>query len=224
MAFPNVVGRTEYEGPEAPVHTVPLPPGEAGDLLLIALIFMEAETATGVGAPGWDIEVQEASPSSPASSFSVSKIAAGNEGNSVDITSDNSRAMAALVWRIAGAASFETAPSPLVSQNKVVPVERLTPSWGADKTLWIPFLGATGHTVSGIDNWPNQTTNQRSIVRDSDPTSGIAAGAEREFETDSWKPTDYEFATLSPFRAWSVLYGIQPAQVVGYEGFGAVNI
>jgi len=216
--FPPIVGRTEYAGNTNVSHTVPLPAGVAGELILILATFAGGETLASVTAPGFTVEILSGASSTIGDTFIVFKTADGNEGNSVNISSSaNERAMSALVWRISEWESFEH--ETIREYGTDVDLPPLSPSWGTKDTLWIAFAGASS-TIAKLLSYPAGLTNMRTAggVGSGQPPS---SGGEVKLGVATVNPGIFSFDRSANLGGTTL--GIEPEAVTGFFGqFGLV--
>lgn len=152
MAFPVVKAVNGGFGGASTTHTINLPAGiVAGDLLLVCLV----TDAVAVTTPsGWTLLLltEEFNPSLR----TYYRIADGSEGSTITITSGGFGSSAHTSFRIdlgdkrEAVGVWSSPPNP----------PSLSPSWGAQDTLWIAVC-AYGPGTTAVTSYPTDYTNGR---------------------------------------------------------------
>lgn len=186
MAFPSPVGSptTATDGAATFSHTVNIPSGSAGDMLIIiicALATMGTCSATGWTALGEDLN------SGQAHINYLWRYADGSEGTSVTVTSTGTtRTCNLIVHRFSGAKNQApekgTAVTFTSSGTTAANPPSLTPSWGAEDTLWLPVMG--NKTTGGVSAAP---TNYSNLAVNSGVSAQVAS-AQRQLNAASEDP------------------------------------
>lgn len=150
-AFPTVAATNTSNEAASTAQTVALPSGiQAGDLLLILVLFSSGPAITT--PTGWT-EIYKSVTGGSVSHAAYYKVAAGDEGSSVDITIDAARAGAHNSYRITG---YSGAPQALANDASIDP-PALTPVGGSKKYLWIALAG--DHNGTAVTAAPTDYTN-----------------------------------------------------------------
>lgn len=148
-------------------HTVALPTGIAASQRLIA-IFATRSSGDTSWPVGWT-EILDANVGADTAMVAAYRDCDGTEGASITVTTGASRACAWQVWRLS-AGNFIAGVAPevgtLAGSNDANPnPPSLSPSWGAQNTLWIAATTvkdvASPPTVSGYPT--NYSTNQTAV-------------------------------------------------------------
>lgn len=215
MAFPTVASITaSSRNTNATTHTVTLPGTIVAGEKLVALFACDnqARALTTITWPaGWDERAERILPAGTETGFAVAdRIADGTEGTSITVTTDTSETFAAQVYRVSswhGTAAAEAA-SPSNGESTTPDPPNLTPSYGAEDTLWIAVgtLDIGGTTISAAPtNYTDLTTTQ----------SGTGFGdvevysARRELNATSEDPGGFTASTTAAWHATTV--AIRPA-------------
>jgi hypothetical protein len=128
VAFPAVGATATSTQASGTSHTVTLPTGIAAGHLLVAIFGLRLAT-TVTWPAGW-------TPISTANLYYVAyRVADGGEGASITVTTSAARTSAHHVYRITG--QHSAAPEIASADSATVNPPSLTPSWGADDTLWL---------------------------------------------------------------------------------------
>lgn len=137
--YPQIISTTGfYNRNNSTVHNVVMPTViDSGDLLL-ALVGNDG-SATITTPSGWTSLSSVANSTNLRASIFY-KFADGSEdGTSINFQTSASESMAVQVYRIKDALAVE-AGTPVVSSGLSADPPSLSPSWGAENTLWMPFL------------------------------------------------------------------------------------
>lgn len=201
MAFPTVESLIrEITGSASTSHTISYPATVSSGDLLLCIIGVGDET-NDVGWPGTWTEIQDANDGAT-SEFSIGyRIADGTEGGgsfSVSFTASNRRA--SHLYRISG---WHGATVPevgtLASGTSATPdPPSLSPSWGAEDTLWIAYA----RSERGDNTYTGAPTNYTNLAYDNDGAgagAGAVASARRELNASSEDPGAF---TPSSSAAW----------------------
>lgn len=212
MAFPQVrstVGtNTAVNGTS---KTITLPPTiSAGDLLLICLVCDGVPNITWPG--GWT-QVKDLNGAQVRLYVATKDTAAAGteDGTTISITLSATEMHAARSWAIfdydtAVGPEFSTGYNPGVNTANPDP-DALTPSWGADDTLWIAFEGydvGTSTVTAYPTTYPDNRLNDRGNA-----AAGAGLGvASRNLNAASDDPGTFTNSASS--RAVAVTIGIKP--------------
>lgn len=160
MAFP-VVASTErhVQGTNATVWTVLYPSGLASGDLVIAIV-----SADGAATFTWDelTELNQQGAGLGPCTASAYRIATGTEGADFVITLSASEKGVVHVYRITG--WHGTTPPEVGTladgDSLTANPPSVTPSWGAEDTLWLMHAAADTQLIDGVSSYPtNYTTN-----------------------------------------------------------------
>lgn len=128
-------------------HTVNLPTGATGDLLIVFVAFDGDVTITWPG--GYTVLQADTNDGDAAITTEVRyRVTDGSEGASISLTTGASEKMSAMALRFtnytgtpeAGTAAITATGLPNASPNP----PSLSPSWGAADTLWLVWIGMDG--------------------------------------------------------------------------------
>lgn len=192
-AFPTVAAtNSTADSANATNHTVNLPTGISNGNLLLVTIACRNSTTTITFPAGWTIVGSEWTTGGSASAHSrmalYRRTADGSEGSTISVTTDVSNSCASISKRITG---HHTSSNPelgtaATGDSTTPDPPSLTPSWGAEDTLWVAMSGkGAGGSASGYPT--NYSQNQLSVPT----TSGTNAAlywAERELNGTSDDP------------------------------------
>ena len=211
MAFPTVSDETiEAFATNTTEHLVDMPATvDSGDLLLV--MFTNDATDTVTTPTGWTQLFSEIrSPNVRHGGYY--KIADGTEGGTtVDFVTSGTETAMAVVYRITSwhgttppevgtfAEATSTTPDP----------PSLTPSWGAEDTLWIAHFGANDNGTGTVSAFPTSYTNGLSGRANNVASSCMAGSARRNLNATSDDPGTF---TKNNSDAWVAnLTAIRPA-------------
>lgn len=199
MAFPTVAATNTSTQASSTSHTVNLPASiAAGDLLLI--FFGYNNSADDVTTPsGW---TQFFNVTNGGRFYAYYRVADGGEGSTVTITSGTSGISQHNSYRITGYQGTPESATALGASTTPDP-PNLTPSWGADDTLWI----AATHPVNSAADL-TAPTNYGGLIQTA-PTSFQVGSANRQLNAASENPGTFANASNSVWEAATV--AIQPA-------------
>ena len=142
MAFPTVQSVTESSFTSASTaHNVSMPATvDSGDLLIV--IFSTLSNSVTITTPsGWTL-LNSSTGSSLTRTASYYKVAAGTEdGGTVDFVTSGSDIAVAQCYRITGHNGEVEVGTPATNNNINPDCPAVTPSWGAEDTLWIAYYG-----------------------------------------------------------------------------------
>jgi len=219
MSFPTVVGRTQGEAKAASVN-VSVPIGGNGHLL-VAVVGVWDRNAT-VGA---DSIFSWTALGGDDYAWVGTRVTDGTEGPEISFTvtggSPNEGGLSVLLWRITNWIDVQVGGIRVIYSG-FPNSEELSPAWGSAETLWL--------TVAASDQrfWNNSLTPPANYdhgrmapiaYREED---GIVVGAERLLEAASEDPGALEIDDGSEWGCATI--GIQGKLVLGYSGYGAINI
>lgn len=199
MAFPVVDSITVSTfSTAATAHLVTMPATvNSGDLLTVLFSSAWATPDTVATPSGWSLLSAN---SRTNIQFGVYyKIADGTEdGTTVDFVTTNARKAVAQVYRISawhGTTPPEVGTAANLGDTQPDPPS-LTPSWGADDTLWLASFGSAGNpTITVV---PTSYTNENDDSTTT-PTAATVGSARRELNATSDDPSAY---TITASQNW----------------------
>jgi hypothetical protein len=203
MSFPTVAGRNNSaDGADATSHTVALPASIAsGDLLIVHFVVDGSPTITWPA--NWvSIADRGHGDGSASKSACAYKIADGTEGASISVTTSASEKAASRSWRITGWHGTTVPEAATSAGNDAAPdPPNLSPSWGAEDTLWLALHGhentstsVTAYPTNYVDTFGQGTSGASAA------TNVIQAVAERSLNAASENPGAF---TLNGSRVWA---------------------
>lgn len=198
MAFPTVPTTgantllSTTTSPASLTHTFPnlttLAPA-AGDLIIALCIQYQGGTANAEFG-SWGASLTEflddalgSGTGNGANGFAY-KIATGSESGTFTVTSAHSFKSVNILMRIPTGTWHGTTPPAVTASNRVAGAaadpDSLSPSWGADDTLWIATFGQTETSTTGtppvITNSPANYSGDLIVARAADAVGDITAG------------------------------------------------
>jgi hypothetical protein len=210
MAFPVVQSTiTSEEVTEVTSHDVSLPAGvSSGDLVVVYVAVKNNRTVTYPA--GWT-EILDTNGTGVSISVAYRRCD-GTEGATIIVTSSILDASSHGAYRITGhhATTNPEVGTTTAGTDQSPDPPSLTPSWGAEDTLWIAFHGAGGdHTTSAF---PASYTDG---IQENDSGSGISsASARRNLNAASENPGAFSLSSGTiQWRANTI--AIRPASVAG---------
>ena len=215
MAFPTVLSITEtLFGSDATQHLVDMPATVVADDLLL-IFFVNDGPATQTTPGGWT-ELFDAEYSDSAVRFACyAKVAVGDEdGTTVDVVTSAAQEAAAQVYRINawfGALAGVEDETPTTGYNTAPDCPELTPTWGAEDTLWIACYGADHNDT--VDTYPTNYANGTYSVSSGGSGAGSMASARRELNATDDNPVAYDKSGSEQWVANTV--AIRPAGAGG---------
>lgn len=144
MAFPTVASSASFvTGSNSTTHNVTMPATvNAGDLLIVIASKGLFSNTTITTPAGWSVITTSTHSPDAIRVASYYKIAAGTEGGTtVNFATGDSCGLAARIYRITGWHGT-TPPEGAAATTSTGNPPSLTPSWGAEDTLWIAALGS----------------------------------------------------------------------------------
>ena len=207
MTFPQVAavngGNNTGSGTS---HTVNLPAGiEAGDLLLV--FFASDGTPTITFPGGWTELFQTSNDSVGFGAWY--RIADGEEGATITVTTSASEMTAHTSYRITGYSGTPEVGTRVPGFSCYPDPSSLTPSWEAKDTLWFACEGNNKDSTVGA--YPTNYTNGRNDYAFN--LQGVSVGsARRELNAVSEDPGTFTISFSSQWIATTV--AIQPAEIV----------
>ncbi len=195
--FPTVAATNGgNSGANVTSHTVNLPTGiSSGDLIIV--MFSNDGDATVTFPSGWTNQLFSTA-SGTFNRFTVNyRIADGTEGSTITVTTSASEGSAHTTYRITGYTGTPEASTPATSGGSTTPdPSSLTPSWGADDTLWLAVQGNNGNV--SVTAYPTNYSN--GINNRWASTNGVGVGsAERTLNAASENPGTF---TISASNSW----------------------
>jgi hypothetical protein len=222
MTFPTVAGRNNSaDSSDATSHTVALPSGtiNSGDLLIVH--FVVDGTPTITWPTNWVSIADRAHGDGAASKSACAyKIADGTEGASITVTTSASEKASSRSWHITGWHGTTVPEAANAAGNDAAPnPPNLSPSWGAEDTLWLALHGHES-TLTSVTAYPTNYVNTfgQGTSGGSGATNVMQAVAERQLNAASEDPGTF---TLDGSRVWTdITVAIRP----GSGGPSAVNL
>lgn len=218
MAFPVVAAvNGGNEDSASTNHTVNLPADISADDLL--LVFFVADGDPTITFPeGWTQLFQTAREDNV--KFGAwYRIADGEEGATIAVTLSASEETAHTSYRITGYEGTPEVGTSAIGSSTTPDPPSLSPTWGAEDTLWIACEGNDYGTV--VTGYPTNFTDERS-----DKTTGAGsvgcASARRELNAESEDPGTFTLTDSEPWVANVV--AISPVTVVTHEWEGSDGI
>lgn len=207
MAFPQVAAVNGGNNTSASTdHTVNLPVGiEAGDLLLV---FFTSDGLPTITFPeGWT-KLREGTDDSSVTFACWYRIADGEEGATINVTTSASEQSAHTSYRITGYS--ETPEASAFNEGSSIypsPIS-LTPSWGALDTLWFACEGNDDRDT--VVTYPTNYTDGRNDYANAVGGCGVGS-ARRELNAESEDPGVF---TLSDSEGWvAFTVAIKPEEI-----------
>lgn len=225
MTFPAIAASNTSVQGIADTHAVALPAGIAeGDLLVAAIGFAEAGATFGWPA-GWTVLADAAiSVGGQDVSFSAAyRVATGEEGDSLSVTSGKSARSAHQTWRITGAhGTPQIATETGGNTTGAASPPSLAPAWGAADTLWFALLATSAPRAHSA--YPADYTNGTNAQTAGTTATHVALRtAQRELHAASEDPGSFTFGATS--TAWVVAtIAIGPATAGGDKTVAATGV
>lgn len=123
------------------VHSVSLPSGIQADELLLMVLSADGNATGAASTPSGWTEHGYTNAGGFVSTHVFYKQASGSEGSSVSVTLGASRTLSAICYRISAWESVEGSTRKGASSGTTLSSNTVTPTWGADDTLWIALFG-----------------------------------------------------------------------------------
>lgn len=212
MSFPQVAAsNTSKQDSAVTSHTVDLPSGIVSGNLLLCLFATDGSN-TLTWPEGWT-EVFSEDYSGNVHISVAFRNADGSEGSTITVTSTASQGSAHVTFRISG---HEPGSDPEVSSgaqgtSTTPDPDSLTPSWGAEDTLWIAVEG-TGNT-NAVTGYPFDD-NQHVVYAMTDYCSlGVCSD---ELHEASVNPGT--FTTTFTYEWLACTVGVRPLAKIGKSG------
>ena len=214
MAFPVVSAQAEgSESTATTTHTVNLPSGIAsGDLILLTIYCDRSNTAVTVTWPAGYTEMYDEEEGAQDCQFSAAyRIADGTEGTTITVTSNLSERAVHETWRITSWHGTTPPENGAFSQGTSTSADppSLTPSWGAEDTLWFAIGAKNPGTNVLFTAGPTSYTNAN-FLDDGDAAGSAASGtARRELNATSEDPGGFTIASSVVWMANTI--AVRPA-------------
>lgn len=206
--FPNIYGIQTTASSATTSHSISVPSGASGDLLIMLLVV--AGTVTISTPSGWTSAINTNS-GGRVRLRAVYKISDGSE-SSVSVTVGSSVELSAIVLRVeAGTSNAGSGPelsagsAPSSPQNFANPPS-LTPSWGSAKTSWVA-IALLPTNISSVSSWPY--TDQQTWVVSPGGAPVAAAISTTKVESGSVDPGNFTYFPNT--YGVGVTMGIRPA-------------
>jgi hypothetical protein len=208
MAYPIVAGyNTSIEAANATTHTINLPTGISNGELLVVFFATDGDNTVGWPNEGTDwILIFEVSDTRDAHLSCAYRIADGNEGTTIDVTTTSSETSAHISFRITGHGAGTNPPEAstgIVNADSNPDPDSLTTSWGADDNLWIVMEGNDDDDL--VTAYPtNYGSNQHTLdAGAAGPTIGVATYNYNS--TDTQNPGTFTIAASEQWVAGTVV-------------------
>ncbi|HXE75321.1 MAG TPA: hypothetical protein VNN18_06780 [Candidatus Xenobia bacterium] len=178
-------------------HTFNLPTGIASDDLLIIIASFDA-VPTVTWPSGWTQLIHTATTNNFATFDVYYRIADGTEGSTITVTTSTSEGSAHTSYRITGYQGTPEVCTVVVANTNVPNPCSLSPSWGADDTLWLAVMGYNGnHSISAFPtNYSNTISNRWA----SSNGTGVGSG-ERQLNAASEDPGTFTISASNDTAA-----------------------
>lgn len=211
MAFPQVAAVNGGNNTsETTDHTVNLPADiNAGDLLLVFFVCDAFSVADVITFPeGWT-KLFQADHSARIVLGVGYRVADGEEGATINVTTSSTETSAHTSYRITGYSGVPEAATAATNSGSAPNPPHFFPSWGAKDALWFACEGNDhDHTVT---DYPSEFTDGRNDYAIADFGCGVGT-ARREFSGDDLDPGAFTISSSDDWVANTVV--IQPEEVV----------
>lgn len=208
MAFPQVQSSASgNSGANSTTHSITLPSGiTAGDLVIVFFSNDDAATASvTTPASGWEGPIGQGVSPSNSNRLSVFwRFCDGTEGATITITLTSTNGAAWTTYRISGCDST-TDPeiSATASGTSTSPdPSSLSPSWGADDTLWFAVYGWDGNVAHS--SYPTNYSSNQLTDRWANVAGAGIASASRNLNASSEDPGAGAIASSDQWVAYTV--------------------
>lgn len=166
MTYPVIASVTQtLRSTNVTSHSVALPATvDSGDILLVLMAFDGQPTVTwdNTTAGSWT-NLHDTLSGAACRFLAYYKVASGSEdGLSLGITTSVTEQSVAQVFRITGGLSVECGTAVATGTGTSADAPNVTPSWGADDTLWIVGFGLNDNPTSSADPTNYTTTRAES--------------------------------------------------------------
>lgn len=205
MAFPTVADRTTNgDGSAGTSHSISVS-ASSGHLLLVNCVCRDS-TGTFSWAGGWtqiyQRKTRDQTSTNDAIYSSAYRVSDGTE-TTVVVTTSATVKCAWSTYRISGqhASSAPEAQSALGAASTAPDSDSLTPSWGAEDTLWFTFFGAAA--IANVDVFPSSYSNGQQFST-SAGTSVTTGAAERQLNATSEDPGAFTIASVLNWGAATI--------------------
>jgi len=179
--FPTVAATNTSNATEVTSHAISLPADIlSGHLLIVLLGLADNRTTTWPG--GWT-EMWSVSSAGAVVFEGYYRIADGTEGATITVTTNFGTTSGHNSYRITGYADTPEDGTPATGSGTTPDPPSLTPSWGAEDTLW---LACMMHDVADITGFPTNYTD--GIESSAGSSSAITGSARRELNATSENP------------------------------------
>jgi hypothetical protein len=209
MAFPQVTGYAASEAPSslATPRAITIPGSFVAGDLLVAVISNTA-TRTYVWPAGWTEFLDDAVSGGLSAAY---RVADGTEGATVTPTQSNFGAAIAFCLRVSGASGGTPEVNNVTATTAAPNPPSVTPSWGAEDTLWLAWARGNNPAISLLSYPPNYVSNQNSYLT-ADGLFESLATRERNIATEdplafSWDTSSTTIAMTMAIRPEAALMG-----------------
>ncbi len=209
MTFPTVAATNTGAGDSnrTTSHTVNLPTSiSSGDLLLIFI--SSTDTSPTYSASGWTFLSSDTNSTSILVALGY-KSASGSEGSTLTLTSSASAKCCFTAYRITGWSGTPEKGTAATGTSASGDPPNLSPSWGADDTLWIAAIACASATA--VSAAPTNYSNLKTNAGSGGTPPGIGT-AERQLNASSENPGTF----TNPNVAWvAQTFSIRPVAAGG---------
>lgn len=192
--FPEVVGAlTSANSSPTTSHTVSLPAGSSGDLLIM---FFTSRFQIGSDPAGW-VPLVSATTSPNDTRFKAwYRVADGSEGASQTISTPLNVVSAHNVYRMRRGRTPEA--SAAVGGGQFPDPSSLSPSWGAEKTLWLAVNGSTTINSHAVSAYPSGWSGGIQITATNGAQTAVCGSARLEAEIATVNPGAFTLNSTQP--------------------------
>lgn len=196
----------------------------AGDLLVAICVGYQTSTGTNAAFSGWGQSFSERHDSASSTTMAIgiaTKIATGSETGALTVTQAGTiTGSAGLILFSIPAGTFDPASPPEFSVrvsgvNSALDPGSLTPSWGADDTLWVEIGGSgetgTGGSFTGMNGASTNYTGYTATGVSNDAVGGVAAAVAFRQNNAASEDPDAMSNDISNARWGAVTMAIKPA-------------
>lgn len=213
MAFPAVESTSFNNTGASTSHTVTMPADIVEDDLIVIVWCNDGSATASLTGFTKEVELPNGSAMSGAILWKVSD---GTEGASVTVTTSAAEPGAYVAYRVSGhngdlEASINNDDGAGDNTTTTWAVTSVTPSWGADDTLWIIGLESQGHSSPQNDDVSSGYTDMIETTRTSNGALAMVNSGRLESNTTTESPADC--ITGATTRATTTLVAIQPGNL-----------
>lgn len=226
MAFPQVAAVSGgNNASDSKQHTVNLPNGiQSGDLLLV---FFATDGYPTITFPGGWTQLFQTANSSYVAFGAWYRIADGEEGATITVETSTWEMSAHTSYRITGYSGTPEAGISATSNSSWPDPPSLTPTWGAEDTLWFACEG-NDHQYS-VSSYPTNYADGRNDIASSSSGCGVGT-CRRELNAVSENPGTFTIAASEQWVANTVaiqpatMQEVAPSSIPSSESFGTPTV